>query len=86
MEAPNMQQAEASPFLTPSRNSGGLASHADLSSKADTGGPSLADEARGSQASMTGLGSTPAEPQSTWLKNEVKHQKRNRVLVSELYI
>lgn len=77
-----MQQAEASPFLTPSRNSTGLASHADASSKADTGGLSVGDEARRSQASMIGLGSTPAEPPSTWLQNEVKHQKRNRVLVS----
>lgn len=74
MEPRDMQQAEGSPFLTPTRSS-----HADPTSGSAL---HLGDEARRSQTSMIGLGSTPPIPQSTWLQKEVKHQKRNRVLVS----
>jgi hypothetical protein len=87
MDPPNMQQQpEASPFLTPSRNSGVFTSHPNAS-KTDTatGAPSLGgEEARRSQVSMIGLGTAPQGPSSNWLQNEVKHQKRNRVLVSPL--
>lgn len=77
-----MHQPEGSPFLTPTRNSGGFPSHPDASSTPDTGPLSIADEARRSQTSMIGLGTTNPDPPSTWLRKEVKHQKRNRVLVS----
>lgn len=74
-----MQQAEASPFLVPAGSSPSFNSHPNPSSRV---GLTLGDEARHSQASMIGLGSTPPEPQSTWLQKEVKHQKRNKLLVS----
>ena len=72
-----MQQAE--PFLNQAGNSAIFNSQASPSSRV---GLTLGDEARRSQTSMIGLGSTRPEPQSTWLQNEVKHQKRNRTLVS----
>ena len=74
-----MHQPEGSPFLNPSGNSPLFTSHPDPSSRV---GLTLGDEARRSQTSMIGLGSTPPEPQSTWLQKEVKHQKRNKTLVN----
>jgi hypothetical protein len=75
-----MQQAEVSPFLTPpGRDS---MSPADGASRSGTVGVGVGEEARRSQVSMIGLGSTPPVQKSTWLQNEVKHQKRNRALVS----
>jgi hypothetical protein len=74
-----MQQVEGSPFLNPNGNSAIFNSNADPSSRT---GLTHAEEASRSQTSMIGLGTTPPAAKSTWLQNEVKHQKRNRALVS----
>ena len=69
MEAPDMQQAGASPFLDSAQKSAGLNPYADAS-KAGT---------LRSQGSTTGLGSAAPEPEAP-----SRPQKRKRILVSRL--